>query len=361
MRQASERIVSIRVMALAVVLAAGFGTNDVQAGKGRDSPSYTLQVLSMPAGLTAASEVSINDRHEIVGTARVGLSGWHSQAVYWANATAAPVSLPCPTSEPCESRATGINNNGVISGTVNEEAVLWHPAGSSWTLEVLPNPCQEDETSWTVANDVLDDGTASGSCDPTVTTFALNEVPVIWSAYPSEPTALPLPEGYLDGRLGRINSSRDAVGTVRINDGTDPTWVYGALWVDDAGAYITVALTYFVNDLAPRAADGSFRVASDVGRLRVWKDADSWTFAVDAAAGGPGYGINAAGDMVGSVSKGGSGSPTPYLLTAAGKLTKLPLPNGAAGTALSVSSDQWVAGRLDLRTEHPAAVWVPPK
>lgn len=362
MRQSSERIVSIRVMALAVVLAAGFGTNDVYAAKGRDSPSYTLQVLSLPAGFTSARDVDINDRHEIVGTVRVGLSGWHSQAVYWADATAAPVLLPCPTSEPCESRATGINNNGVISGSVDQEAVLWHPTGGSWTLEVLPNPCQLDETSWTMANDVLDDGTAGGSCDPTVTTFALNEIPVVWGAYTSEPAELPVPEGFLDGRLGRINSSNDAVGTVRVNDGTDPTWNYGALWINDDGTYVTMAFTYFVNDIAPRATDGySFLVASDVGRLRVWKDVDSWTFAVDADAGGPGYGINAAGDMVGAVTKGGTSGSTPYLLTAAGKLTKLPLPRGATGTAASVSSDQWVAGWLYLKTEHPAAVWVPPK
>ena len=208
MKQASERIVSIHVMALAVVLAAGFGTNDVYAAKGRDSPSYTLQVLSLPAGFTAASEVNINDRHEIVGTVRVGLSGWHSQAVYWADATAAPVLLPCPTSEPCESRATGINNNGVISGSVDQEAVLWHPTGGSWTLEALPNPCQLDETSWTMANDVLDDGTAGGSCDPTVTTFALNEIPVVWGAYTSEPSELPVPEAFLDWYAGLANQGK---------------------------------------------------------------------------------------------------------------------------------------------------------
>lgn len=363
MRQANERIVSIRIMAPVVVLAVGFGPNVAQAGKSQDSPSYTLQVLSMPAGLAAASEVSINDRHEIVGTARVGLQGSHSQAVYWAHAAAAPVPLPCLTSEPCTSRATHINNYGVISGSVDQEAVLWHPAGSnSWTLEVLPNPCQLDGTSWTRAYDVLDDGTAGGSCDPTVTTFALNEIPVIWGANGSGPTLLPLPEGFLEGRLARVNDSSDAVGAVRVNDGTDPTWVYGALWINDAGTYVTVTLTYGVNDLAPRAADGSFLVASDQGRLRVSKEASSgaWTFTVDASAGGPGIGINAAGDMVGAVSNRGSSSPIPYVLTAAGNLTKLSVPKLASGRAVSVSSDRWVAGRLDLRTGNPAAVWIPP-
>lgn len=104
MRQANDRTVSIRVMALAVVLAAAFGTNDVYAEKGRDGPSYTLHVLALPTGFISARDVSINDTHEIVGTVRVGLSGGHSRAVYWAHAGAAPVLLPC-LSDACASRA----------------------------------------------------------------------------------------------------------------------------------------------------------------------------------------------------------------------------------------------------------------
>jgi hypothetical protein len=361
MRQANERTVSIRVMAVAVLLAAAFGTNDVYAQKGRDGPSYTLQVLSLPTGFVSARDVSINDRHEIVGTVRVGLSGGHSQAVYWAHASAAPVLLPC-LSEPCESRATAINSLGVISGAANDQAVLWHPSGTSWIPKVLLNPDPWDETSWARANDVLDDGTAGGSYDPTRVPWTPNEVPVIWGAYEAV-TELPLPEGFLDGSLRRMNDSRDGVGAVRTNDGTDPTYVYGALWINDDGTYVTLPLTYFVNDITPRAADGSsFLVASDAGRLRVWKDADSWNYAVDANPGGSGTAINAAGDMAGVISKGGwmANGGTPYLLTAGGTLTKLPLPSRATGVAADVSGDRWVAGWLYLRTEHPAAVWAPP-
>jgi hypothetical protein len=345
MRQANQETVSIRVMALAVVLAAAFGTNDVYAQKGRDGPSYTLQVLGLPTGFVSAREVSINDRHQIVGTVRVGLSGGHSQAVYWANAGAAPVLLPC-LSEPCESRATAINSLGVISGTANDQAVLWHPSGNSWIPELLLNPDPRDETSWAMANHVLDDGTAGGSYDPTRVPWTPNEVPVIWGAFEAV-TALPLPEGFLDGSLRRMNDSRDGVGVVRINDG---------------GTYVTVPLTYFVNDITPRAADGSsFLVASDAGRVRVWKDADAWNYVVDASPGGSGTAINAAGEMVGVMVKGGwlTSGETPYLLTAGGTLTKLPLPSRATGIAADVSGDRWVAGWLYLRTEHPAAVWAP--
>jgi hypothetical protein len=360
MRKANERTVSIRVMAVAVVLAAAFGTNDVYAQKGRVSPSYSLQVLGLPTGFVSARDVSINDRHEIVGTVRVGLSGGHSRAVYWAHAGAAPVLLPC-LSEPCESRATAINSLGVISGAANAQAVLWHPSGTSWIPEVLLNPDPQDETSWAMANDVLDEGTAGGLYDPTSVPWTPNHVPVIWGALDAV-TALPLPEGFLAGSVRRINDSRDAVGTVETNDGTDPTYVYGALWINDGGTYVTVPLTYFVNDITPRAADGSsFLVASGAGRLRVWKDADSWNYVVEANPGGSGTAINAAGDMVGVIVKAGwqTNGETPYLLTAGGTLTKLPLPSRATGIAADVSGDRWVAGWLYLRQEHPAAVWSP--
>jgi len=358
MRQVSERTVSIRVMALGVVLASAFGTNDVYAGKA--SPSYTLQVLGLPTGFVSAIDVSINDRHEIVGTVRVALSGGHSRAAYWAHAGAAPVLLPC-LSEPCQSKATAINGLGVISGASNDQAILWHPFGTSWILEVMLHPDPQDETAWARANDVLDDGTAGGSYDPSRIPMALNEVPVIWGALGAV-TDLPLPEGFLDGSLRQMNDSRDGVGAVRINDGTDPTYVYGALWINDGGTYVTVPLTYFVNDLTPRAADGSsFLVASDAGRVRVWKDADSWNYVVEANPGGAGTAINAAGDMAGVIAKGGwlTNGGTPYLLTAGGTLTRLPLPSGATGIAADVSGDRWVAGWLYLRTERPAAVWAP--
>ena len=176
--------------------------------------------------------------------------------------------LPC-LSEPCESRATAINNLGVISGAANDQAVLWHPSGTSGIPEVLLNPDPRDETSWAMANDVLDDGTAGGSYDPTRVPWTPNEVPVISGAGEAV-TELPLPEGFLDGSLRRLNDSRDGVGVVRTNDGTDPTYVYGALWINDGGSYVTVPLTYFVNDITPRAADGSsFLVASDAGRMRL--------------------------------------------------------------------------------------------
>jgi len=360
MRQANERPESIRVMALAVVLAAAFGTNEVHAGKA--GPSYTLQVLGLPAGFVSARDVSINDRHQIVGTVRVRLSGsgGHARAVYWAHPGAAPVLLPC-LSEPCESRVSSINSHGVISGAANDQAVLWHPSGTSWIPEVLLNPDPWDETSWASANDVLDDGTAGGSYDPSRIPLTLNEVPVIWGALEAV-TELPLPEGFLDGSLWRMNDSRDGVGAVRTNDGTDPTYSYGALWINDGGTYVTVPLTYFVNDIARRAADGSsFLVASDAGRLRVWKEAGSWTYAVDANPGGTGTAINDAGDMVGFTVKAGwlNSGETPYLLTAGGTLTRLPLPSRATGIAADISGDRWVAGWLYLKTEHPAAVWAP--
>jgi hypothetical protein len=353
-----ERSMSIRVTALAILVAAAFGTSDAYAG--RTGPSYTLRVLGLPTGFVSAIDISINDRHEIAGTVRVGLSGGSPRAAYWAHAGAAPVLLPCLI-DPCESQAKSINGLGVISGMANGQAVLWHPSGTSWIPEVLPNPDPQDETSWAMSNDVLDDGTAAGLYDPTTVPFAPNEVPVIWGALEAV-TKLPVPVSFLAGSVRRINSSRDAVGALRTNDGSDPTYVYGALWINDGGTYVTVPLTYFANDITARAADGSsFLVASDAGRLRVWKDADSWSYVVEASPGGAGTAINAAGDMVGVLVKGGwmANGGTPYLLTAGGTLAKLPLPTGATGTASDVSADRWVAGWLYLKTTRPAAVWAP--
>jgi len=362
MRQTNERSRGVRLVTMAVMLVAALCTNEALAQKSKGGPSYSLQVLSLPTGFVSAVDVGINERHQIVGTVRVGLTGGHSSAAYWPHAGAAPVLLPC-LSEPCESRATSINDLGVISGTANGEAILWRPSETGWIPEVLPNPDWRDETSWARANHVLDDGTAGGSYDPTRTTFALNEVPVIWGVLEAV-TVLPLPEGFLDGSLTRLNVSRDGVGIVRVNDGVDPTYIYGALWINDDGGYVTVPLTYFVYDITPRSTDGStFLVASDRGRMRVRKDTDSWGYVVETSAGGAGLAINAAGDMVGVIGKGGwmAHSGTPYLLAADDTLTKLPLPSGATGIATDVSDDRWVAGWLDLRTERPAAVWVPAK
>jgi hypothetical protein len=365
MRRAKDRTRSIPVIAFAVAFAAAFGTGEVHAAKPADSPSYVLHVLALPPGFASAVDVSINDRHEIVGTVRVGISGGHSQAAYWAHADAAPVLLPC-LSEPCESRARSINNLGVVSGGANDQALLWHPSGTGWIPEVLLNPFQLDGTARAFAYDVLDDGTASGLCDPTELTLAQNTIPVIWGV-PETVTMLPVPEGFIAGSARRMNDSRDAVGTLEMGvnpDGSGGTYVYGSLWVNEGGTYVTVPLTYFANDITPRAADGSsFLVASEAGRIRVFKDADSWSYVVEASPGGPGLGINAAGDMVGFLTKGGwnvDDSGTPYLLNAGGVLTALPLPLHTTGIAAAVSADRWVAGWLYLRMQHPAAVWAPP-
>jgi len=359
MLRSNRRTLQIPVVALAVALTAVIGTGAVSAQKGKGGPGYTLQVLGLPAGFASALAVGINDLHEIVGTARVGVSGGSSRAVYWAHAGAAPVLLPCP-SEPCESSATAINASGVIAGTANSEAVLWHPSESGWILEVLLNPGPLDDTSVAVADAVLDNGTAAGFYMPTRATWTPNDVPVIWGVLGSV-AQLPLPAGMLGGRLGRINDSDDAVGTVRTNDGTDPTYVYGALWINEGGAYVTERLSFFVNDITPRSADGSFLVASDVGRLRVWNAAGSWNYVVESNPGGPGTAINAAGDMVGVLPKKGEFSlgGTPYVLTIGGTFIKLPFPSGSSAMAAAVSSDRWVAGWLYLKTERPAAVWRP--
>lgn len=362
MRQTNERTRGMRLVAMAVVLTAALCTNEALAQKSKSAPPYSLRVLSMPSGFFSVADVSINTRHEIIATVRVGTVG-HSSAAYWAHAGAAPVLLPC-LSEPCESRATSINDLGVISGMANGEAVLWHPSGTSWIPEVLPNPDWRDETSWARANHVLNDGTAGGSYDPTGRTFALNEVPVIWG-YLEAVTVLPLPEGFMDGGLARLNVSRDAVGYVRVKDDGGATYVYGALWINDYGGYVTVPFTYPLYDITPRSTDGStFLVASARGRIRVQKEADSWSYVVEASAGGAGLALNAAGDMVGGIAKASwmSNGGTPYLLAADGTLTELPLPSGnASGIATDVTDDRWIAGSLDLRTVRPAAVWVPTK
>jgi hypothetical protein len=356
MRHVNARTLPTRVTACAVALLAAVGTGVVSAQKGKGGAAYTVQVLGVPAGFADASAVSINDSHEIVGTARITLS--NTRAVYWAHAGAAPVLLPC-LSEPCLSSASAINGAGVISGTANGEAVLWHPDVSGWITEVLLNPDPQDETSVAVANHVLDDGTAAGWYAPTTATWSPTGIPVIWGQ--GSAAELPIPEGFLAGRLGAINDSGDAVGDVRVNDGASPTYVYGALWINDGGTYVATALTFSVSAITPRAHDGSFLVASDAGRLRVSNADGSWNYVVDANPGGPGIGINAAGDMVGVLAKGGwlTDGGTPYLLTAGGTLTKLPLPSRVTGTAAAVSNDRWVAGVLYAKTGRQPAVWVP--
>jgi hypothetical protein len=71
---------------------------------------------------------------------------------------------------------------------------------------------------------------------------------------------------------------------------------------------------------------------------------------IDSTAGGPGGGINQAGDMAGVL-------PVPYLYTVDGTLTKMPLPSGATGAASSVTSDRWLGGDyLKQGVDYPA-VW----
>ncbi len=350
-------MLSVRVVALAALLVAAGGTHDLFAQKSKGGAVYALHVLGLPSGFASARAESINDQHEIVGTARVSISGGTFRAVYWAHAEAAPVLLPCPA-EPCQSSATAINAAGVIAGTANGDAILWHPSGSGWFVEVLPHPGPPDG-SWTaVASDVLDDGMAAGYYAATYGIMYPNDVPVLWGALQTA-TELPVPSGFFSGRLARANASGDAIGELRTNDGSDPTYVYGGLWINDGGTYVMVSLTSLVTGITPRAADESFLISSSAGRVRIWPSGGSWNYLIETYPGGPGTAINASGDMSGILPKKSSLGGTPYLLTADGALVKLPLPSGSSGATAAVSSDRWVAGVLYLRTERPAAVWRP--
>lgn len=343
--------VNVAALVLALMFGALVRPSVVVAQKGKAVPGYALHVLPIPPGFGRASVRSINDNHEMVGTAGVGFS---QRAVYWPSVSAAPVLLPCPTA-PCVAQA--INSNGVVSGTANSQAVVWRLVGGVWSIEALLYPGEGDPAYQSAAYGLLDDGTVAGFYALAYGIMYPNDIPVRWS--PLSPLSeYPVPEGFFSGRALRANQDGDAVGELRTNNGSDPTYVYGVIWVEGPGGYQSVVLTASVNGITSRSSDGSFLVSSTAGRIRV---SPSGSYVVESSLDGPGLGINQLGDVVGCLNKkGGYGyGGVPYLLLLDGTLTRLPVPTGATGCASSASTDRWAAGDfLQQRVYYPA-VWRP--
>ena len=230
--------------------------------------------------------------------------------------------------------------------------------GGGWTIRALPGPGH--------ARGLNDHGEVAG-LTYRVTPYRWLEDPAYWNAS-GQLSALPLPQGYDEGRAHRINNDGDISGSVSAGNQTR-----AALWIRrganewepvvvlDGGAIIGIT---------DRRSDGTLLAAGHAARSTggCCRPA-GWTVAVgppgsvttirtslgDDWSAGEGHGINPAGEVAGFGWKGTFGADQPLLFPASGTAVRLPRPKNGSGKAFGITVDGWLAGYADDR----AVVWRP--
>ncbi len=339
-------------LSAAVFLFSAYGQASAQKGKGGAGPKYELVTLGFPQNFDIAEANDLNEQHQVIGTLNYRLND--ERAAFWqfAEASAQPDVLPCP-SEPCRSRANAINSLGTVvgfaGGTATKEggiAAKWTRSGSGWELSAFPHP--GDDAYFAEAFDILDNGSAAGMYAYLDAMLNTRSTPVLWDPAGTI-TELPVPQGFFAAEANRLNDSGDAVGTfLTFHSGSACCVLYGALWVNTPSGYVAFVFNELLTGITPRGPDGSFYMSAQTGRIRAFESGGSWNFAYEANP-GPANGINDQGDIVGHIPKGYGVNGQPYLLFLSGTLVKLPVTKGSTGTASAVSDDAWVAGMLEKR------------
>lgn len=317
---------------------------------GAGGPGYALVQAQLPVGYTASRGVAVNRAHMVAGWAS-GAPGRGHRALAWelGAGTAATTLLPEPPGA-WQSEAHSINDLGTVGGEVDGAAVLWVPDGAGWRIEQLHGQG--------VVRSVRNDGAAVGSIFLDEAGF--EHQPAFWNAAGAL-TPLPLPASaqWPWGVGFAINAQGDVAGALYQPVPGGGTLEYGAVWLyEGTGWTVLAAETGPALGIADRAADGSVRVATVTGELLTYARepiTERWT-ATTTMLPGAGLAVSPAGDIAGFISKGGwvLSLGTPYLLSQAGVLTKLPLPKGKTGAARGVSGDLWLAGEVDGR----ASAWI---
>ncbi len=242
------------------------------------------------------------------------------------------------------SQAFGMSTDGrsVVGRSLGNptSATLW-TAGAG--LQALPNLAGRN---FAVANDVNNAGLAVGSS--TTTSFGAGALPVVWNN--GAISALTMPSGYTVGQANGVNAAGVVVGAVGSGVGQRGAIYNGGVGsvitaTTANGSYMTVA--FGINDAGLVVGTGidPANAALNVGMVY-----DSVTGvmstvgALPAANGALNFGVGNGGHVVGS-SMFNQGSGQPFVWTASGGMTAIPLPAGTSqASARGVNSAGWVVG-----------------
>ncbi len=219
----------------------------------------------------------------------------------------------------------------------------------SWTegggFVVLPNLASPSRP-YGVANGANDSGAVVGT--GATTFFGSSPLPLIWQD--GVLAQLPLPAGETFGRANGVNSSGVAVGSV--NGGSlERACIYMGETASTIttttgnGSFMTTA--FRINDAGVVVGNGVDPNNAAVNVGFVYDSVADTAAAVTPLPGRNGalcFGVSNAGHVVGS-SMLNQGSGTPFVWTAAGGSTEIPLPpDTSQGSARGVNSNGWVVG-----------------
>lgn len=243
------------------------------------------------------------------------------------------------------SQAFRVSDNGIATGRSlgnPSTAYTYTVAGGRVALPNLASPAR----NFSVGNGVNSSGTVVGT--GATTTFGSNPLPLIWKN--GTVAQLPLPSGQTSGRANDINDSEIAVGSVNGGINEAPVIYSGstATLITTAASNGSLMRTAFsINDAGLIAGSGvdPANAARNVGMVY---DSVAGTM-VDIGAlpglnGSLAFDVSNAGHVVGG-SMLNQGSSTPFIWTAGGGMTAVPLPAGTSqGSLRGVNSDGWAVG-----------------
>lgn len=251
------------------------------------------------------------------------------------------------TVQPGDSASQGmrISPNGTATGrSVGSptQAFVWTQAGGTVGLPNLASPAR----AFSVGNGVNNAGVVVGT--GSTTAFGSSPLPLIWQG--GSVGVLPLPAGQTMGRANDVNSLNVAVGSVGSG-----SLEFASLYKDGQGLVITqvtadnqfMRTAYGVNDSGLVVGIGVDPAAAAVNVGMIYDSVTGIATTVGALPGRNGaicFDVSNAGHVVGS-SMLNQGSGSPFVWTAAGGMTEIPLPAGASsGIARGVNDDGWVVG-----------------
>lgn len=243
------------------------------------------------------------------------------------------------------SQAFGMSTDGrsVVGRSLGNptSATLWTAGGG---LQALPNLAGR---SFAVANDVNNAGLAVGSS--TTTSFGAGALPVVWNN--GAISALTMPSGYTVGQANGVNAAGVVVGAVGSGVGQRGA-IYSSSGIGSVisattanGSFMTVA--FGINDAGLVVGTGIDPANAAVNVGMVYDSVTgvmSTVGALPAANGALNFGVGNGGHVVGS-SMFNQGSGQPFVWTASGGMTAIPLPAGTSqASARGVNSAGWVVG-----------------
>ncbi len=313
-------------------------------------PGYAVVVPPVTPGYAAFMPTDINAHHVAIGVMNpAGTTGpSFRQGAYWkADAGGPPQLLPLG-SHAGPGIPTDIADDGVIGGNIGRAAVLWRPVGAVWELVTLHADAR--------VNGVGTGGRAVGALYNPAYVWQENPQPVLWDADGAAQT-LPLPSSgeFNGGEAHAISSGGDIAGEVQV--WTLGVWYsWGAVWIRrEDGSYGEPIVFQGgpSRGISERAAAGALFVtaggANSYRHLMVRDASGSWAKGDSSSIAGTAEDMNGAGDLTGTDRRSRYQSAgTPFVAMTSGAVISLPLPKSSTGVATGLSTDGWVAGRIEL-------------